>query len=407
MKRHFEMDLYLVQILQNVVVLGCFIAYMVIHGKEIMFALYIPLDILFSMSTTAFFWYNYYLDKKIKEDEERLRNRLQRRETRIQLKKSQVAEGLLPVEDEDKLNSSQDSFNSESTLQTGAFRRQSTVQLKLQKTQDERKLAQDDKFLKEIVEKDTKLGLGNDTYAMAFKAFNWEVMRELDLDMEDVHNSYHAAMFVFGFQLLMILFIGTIIAGDGFQIVLPSNVSVLGARFICTILMHLQVEGDMRQGLRMMKYVTNHPFDFANPGSAFFVALMQTTGGLAAEIACILFLGSIDKAIDVIIKFVALASIAKVDDIYAAALPADGNKIKKPTKPLVIRVHMRDWEAHAEMTHSDVPNKTQNEMDNVGWNRKIGRFMFKSLRVLYGSFIFYFLPYTSLFLPYIAQLSRT
>jgi len=51
---------------------------------------------------------------------------------------------------------------------------------------------------------------------MAFKAFNWEVMRELDLDMEDVHNSYHAAMFVFGFQLLMILFIGTIIAGDGF-----------------------------------------------------------------------------------------------------------------------------------------------------------------------------------------------
>ena len=51
---------------------------------------------------------------------------------------------------------------------------------------------------------------------MAFKAFNWEVMRELDLDMDDVHNSYHAAMFVFGFQCLMILFIGTIIAGDGF-----------------------------------------------------------------------------------------------------------------------------------------------------------------------------------------------
>jgi len=239
---------------------------------------------------------------------------------------------------------------------------------------------------------------------MAFKAFNWEVMRELDLDMEDVHNSYHAAMFVFGFQLLMILFIGTIIAGDSFEIVLPPNVSVLGARFICTILMHLQVEGDMRQGLRMMKYVTNHPFDFANPGSAFFVALMQTVGGLAAEIACILFLGSIDKAIDVIIKFVALASIAKVDDIYAAALPADGNKIKKATKPLVIRVHKRDWEAHAESDNviSHVESKVQNEMDNVGWTRNIGRFMFKTFRIIYGSYIFYFLPYTSLFLPYIA-----
>lgn len=240
---------------------------------------------------------------------------------------------------------------------------------------------------------------------MAFKAFNWEVMRELDLDMDDVHNAYHAAMFVFGFQCLMILFIGTIIAGDSFEIVLPSNVSVMGARFICTILMHLQVEGDMRQGLRMMKYVTNHPFDFANPGSAFFVALMQTMGGLAAEIACILFLGSIDTAIDVIIKFVALASIAKVDDIYASALPADGNKIKKATKPLIIKIHKRDWEAHAAM-HANMPaeisHKTKDEMDHVGWSRKIGRFIFKFLRVLYGSWIFYFLPYSTLFLPYVA-----
>lgn len=97
----------------------------------------------------------------------------------------------------------------------------------------------DVKFLEEIVSKDKKLGLGNDTYAMAFKAFNWEVMRDLDLDMDDVHNAYHAAMFVFGFQCLMILFIGTIIAGDSFTIVLPENVSVMGARFICTILMHL------------------------------------------------------------------------------------------------------------------------------------------------------------------------
>ena len=50
---------------------------------------------------------------------------------------------------------------------------------------------------------------------------------------------------------------------------------------------------------------------------------------------------------------------------------------------------------------------TKDEMDNVGWSRKVGRFIFKFLRVLYGSFIFYFLPYTSLFLPYIAQMTRT
>ncbi len=130
---------------------------------------------------------------------------------------------------------------------------------------------------------------------------------------------------------------------DTFTILNPSAVTVLGARFVCTILMHLQVESDMRQGLRMMKYVTNQPFDFSNPGCAFAVALMQTFGGLFAEIACIVYLSNINKAIDVIIKFVALASIAKVDDFYASALPGDGNKIKKNTKPLKIRVHKRDW----------------------------------------------------------------
>lgn len=45
-------------------------------------------------------------------------------------------------------------------------------------------------------------------------------------------------------------------------------------------------------------------------------------------------------------------------------------------------------------------------MDNVGWSRKIGRFTFKFLRVIYGAFIFYFLPYSTLFLPYVAQMVR-
>lgn len=82
-------------------------------------------------------------------------------------------------------------------------------------------------------------------------------MKELDMDMTEVHNAYHAAMFVFGFQMLMILFIGSVIFGNNFQILIAKDVVVLGSRFVCSILMHLQVEGDMRQGLRMMKYVTN------------------------------------------------------------------------------------------------------------------------------------------------------
>ena len=134
-------------------------------------------------------------------------------------------------------------------------------------------------------------------------------------------------------------------------------------------------------------------------------------GGVAAEVACILFLGSIDTAINVIIKFVALASIAKVDDFYASALPADGNKIKKKTTPLQIKVHKRDWESFGsqEMMALNIfaDQQTKQQMRVSGMARNFGRFIYKSLRILYGSWIFYFLPYMSLFIPYVANLART
>jgi hypothetical protein len=66
------------------------------------------------------------------------------------------------------------------------------------------------------LKKEKNLGLGADTYAMAFKAFNWKVMKELDMDIDEVHNTYHAAMFVFGLQLLMILFIGAYVLSNNF-----------------------------------------------------------------------------------------------------------------------------------------------------------------------------------------------
>ena len=33
-----------------------------------------------------------------------------------------------------------------------------------------------------------------------------------------------------------------------------------------------------------------------------------------------------------------------------------------------------------------------------------GRLIFKTLRILYGSFLFYFMPYATLFIPYVAQI---
>lgn len=246
---------------------------------------------------------------------------------------------------------------------------------------------------------------------MAFKAFNWNVMRQLDLRPDEIHQAFQGTLYVFGIQLLMIAFVGSVVfTGDySFRIKLPGStypdadpndpestlragLLVMGARFVCTILMHLQVEGDVRQGLAMMKYVTNHPFEFMSPGTAFSIACMQFTGGLAAEFFCILYLGNIDMPVDVIIRFVALASIAKVDDIYASALPSSTRTTQK-SKPLVVKVHRRD--ISQELV-------TQDKIEHV-FVFKTQRFIYKTLRIIYCSFLYYFLPYMSVVLPYFVE----
>ena len=79
----------------------------------------------------------------------------------------------------------------------------------------------DEKYMHEVVQAEEKLGLGNDTYAMAFKAFNWKVIDELDMDQKEVHNAYQAAMFVFGIQMLMLIFVGSVVLQDTFIISTP------------------------------------------------------------------------------------------------------------------------------------------------------------------------------------------
>jgi len=85
--------------------------------------------------------------------------------------------------------------------------------------------------------------------------------------------------------------------------------------------MHLQVESDIRQGLVIMKYVIGHGNCFTNPTAAYMIGFMQLMGGIFAEIACVLFLSSLDDVIEIIIRFIALGSIAQVDDFYAASIP--------------------------------------------------------------------------------------
>ena len=117
---------------------------------------------------------------------------------------------------------------------------------------------------------------------------------------------------------------------------------------------------------------------------------MQAITGVLTELACILYLGSKNTEIDVIIGFISLGSIAKVDDFYYSALPAE-NRVKGEVAPLEITMHKR------QMRDSVLSKSTVGRTIQY-W---ICRFIYKVMRIFYASYIFYFFPYTTLMAPYV------
>lgn len=49
---------------------------------------------------------------------------------------------------------------------------------------------------------------------------------------------------------------------DQFTVYIPNDVQILCTRFVAAMMMHLQVEKDIRNGLTMMKYAVNHYSNF-------------------------------------------------------------------------------------------------------------------------------------------------
>jgi hypothetical protein len=123
------------------------------------------------------------------------------------------------------------------------------------------------------------------------------------------------------------------------------------------------------------------------PKMAWAIGFMQLLGGFLCEMACLVFLSSIIKTIDVIIKFLALSSISKIDDFYAAALPSENKIVKNKGKAMGCMTNERH---RRNMQNFERPKSV-----------KCLGLVTKMIRIWYASYIFYFIPFTVLVLPYI------
>jgi len=66
-------------------------------------------------------------------------------------------------------------------------------------------------------------------------------------------------------------------------------------------------------------------------------------GGIGTEICCMIYLTSISNTIETVIKFIALGSIAKVDDFYASALPGNYPLKQSVANAFMIKNHRSDF----------------------------------------------------------------
>ena len=92
------------------------------------------------------------------------------------------------------------------------------------------------------------------------------------------------------------------------------------ARFVASLLMHINVEKDVRNGISKMKYAVNHYDNFNNVHVAFFTGFMLALTSFLVEFTVVLVLSSIPKTLEVIMKYVSLAAISNIPRFYYASL---------------------------------------------------------------------------------------
>ena len=104
---------------------------------------------------------------------------------------------------------------------------------------------------------------------------------------------------------------------------LPDNTMIVTSRFLCGIVLHVFLQGELEQGLLHMKYAVNHPWKFEAGGGASLAWLsgfFQATMVIAVEGVNYIALITNMTHLDIVMNFLALAVIADFDNFFYDAL---------------------------------------------------------------------------------------
>jgi hypothetical protein len=243
----------------------------------------------------------------------------------------------------------------------------------------------------------------------------------IELTEEETGRMFLGALMVIGIQMCMVGLLINEMLGPHFSLKPASNFIIIIPRLLSSVMMHLIVEPDIRNGISLMKYCCNQPHMFKGSrtddgklntfavASPFFLGFMQTFMGIIIEYMVIIFLSSLDDLMSICMKFAAMTFVINVDNMYANALFE--NKMKTvPGKKLYISFHNNmQYESHDEndglLSDTDFETGRSNKLKKVHGCRnprshslflKLLRFINKVFRTFYVCFNYYFMPYMSL-----------
>ena len=148
-----------------------------------------------------------------------------------------------------------------------------------------------------------------------------------DVDLEgDEHkllqrNLIGRVTFLFFTQGLLAFLVGKEVISSDIEVWYTyTTVNIVFARFMCGIVLHVSLSGELKTGMNLMKYAVNHPWKFDRVGVAYLCGLMQATNVIIVEGVNFVALLTNFKIIDVIMNFMALVVIAEFDEYFFNAL---------------------------------------------------------------------------------------
>ena len=125
-----------------------------------------------------------------------------------------------------------------------------------------------------------------------------------------------SSVFIFIMQMALIYFLLFFSKFSQATFVVASF-PILVTRFICSIILHMQMTGEVYQGINIFKFGLYRTTSWDRRAPITLVGFMQMTSCITTEIVNLMLICTLTDVNDIIMNFVALVAISKIDNVYA------------------------------------------------------------------------------------------